>query len=225
MIGALVLTAACTPQPGLDGARLYQPGVVDIALPVASVQQRKFQTVIQQQYDFSCGSGALATLLRFHYGDPQNEQSVFLGMWREGDRAAIRRLGFSLLDMKRYLAGRGIAADGYKVTLEQIARVGSPGIALVDTQGYKHFVVVKGFDNGRVLVGDPALGLRRITTGEFSKIWNGVYFVINARAGSKTGSFASPTEWALAPGAPSFAPTEPLSQAALSLTRPILGDI
>jgi predicted double-glycine peptidase len=220
-----LLAAGCSTTPLTGGARLYQPGVMDVALPVSSVQARKFQTVVQQQYDFSCGSAALATLLHFHYRDPQSEQSVFLGMWREGDRAAIRRLGFSLLDMKRYLAGRGISADGYKVTLEQVARVGSPGIALVDTQGYKHFVVVKGFDNGRVLIGDPALGLRRMPVAAFAKIWNGVYFVVNGKPVARTGSFASPVEWALAPGAPSFEPTEPLSQAALNITRPTPGDI
>lgn len=224
---AVALGAGCSSAPlaGNSGVRLYQPGAVDVMMPVASIQSRKFETVVQQQYDFSCGSAALATLLRFHYNDPQNEQSVFLAMWRDGDRAAIRRLGFSLLDMKRYLAARGIAADGYKVTLDKIASVGSPGIALVDTQGYKHFVVVKGFDDGRILIGDPALGLRRLPVEAFRKSWNGVYFVVNPGSFARAGSFASRREWGLAPGAPSFAPTEPLSQAALNLTRPTLGDI
>src|ERR1700710_2401501 len=67
---------------------------------VASMLARKFGTVIRQQYDFSCGSAALATVLHYHYGLPRGETDVFAGMWQDGDQANIRKVGFSLLDMK-----------------------------------------------------------------------------------------------------------------------------
>ena len=81
-------------------------GPIEFELPVTSMLGRRFETVVRQQFDFSCGSAALATLLRYHYEDPQNEQTVFLGMFQDGDQAQIRKLGFSLLDMNRYLAAR-----------------------------------------------------------------------------------------------------------------------
>ena len=102
-------------------------------------------------------------------------------MFRDGDRDQIRKLGFSLLDMKRYLAARGIAADGYRVTLAQIASGRTPGIALIDFDGYKHFVVIKGISGNTLLLGDPSLGLRREDTRTFLKQWNGVFFVLNGR--------------------------------------------
>jgi len=196
-------------------------GALTFATPVTSIVGRRFETVVRQQYDFSCGSAALATLLSFHYDDPQSEQRVFLGMWQGGDRALIRRQGFSLLDMKRYLMARGIPADGYKVTAAQIVRAGVPGIALIDFNGYKHFVVVKGIDRGTVLLGDPSLGLRRETLHTFGRQWNGVLFVVNARPELAKRHFNQASDLVRAPGGRLFADADPLSATALALTRSV----
>ncbi|MEG8040037.1 C39 family peptidase [Sphingomonas sp. LR60] len=225
MPAALLATAGCTAMPLAEGGNVtnFSP-TLNFALPVTSLIGRRFETVVRQQYDFSCGSAALATLLRFHYDDPQNEQSVFLGMFRDGDQAQIRRLGFSLLDMKRYLAARGIAADGFKVSIDQIAKARVPGIALIDFDGYRHFVVVKGIDDQTLLLGDPSLGLRRETIGRFAKQWNGVFFVISGRDAVGQSHFNMPVDLARAPHGRAFLPADPLESAQLALTRPRLGE-
>jgi predicted double-glycine peptidase len=191
----------------------------DYALPVKSMAERRFLTVVHQRYDFSCGSAALATLLRYHYGDLQNEQTIFVGMWNEGDREQIKHLGFSLLDMKRYLNARGIKADGYVVTLADIERTGVPGIALINLKGYKHFVVIKGVENGQVLVGDPSLGIRLINTRQFSSMWNGILFALGDAVDRGKGSFGRPEEWALVSRSRATMLMEPASLQALELTR------
>ena len=109
-------------------------------VPVVSLKEARFKTVIKQQYDFSCGSAALATLLKFHYDTDTDEQSVFKAMYDVGDQAKIKKLGFSLLDMKKFLQSIDLKADGFKLTLEKLRQVGVPAIALVETSGYKHFV-------------------------------------------------------------------------------------
>jgi predicted double-glycine peptidase len=101
-----LLGAACanaTDLPAADGAT-YR-------VPVKSMKELKFSSTTRQQYDFSCGSAALATLLTYHYGYPINETVAFKAMWEIGDQAKIRREGFSLLDMQRYLASIGFKAD------------------------------------------------------------------------------------------------------------------
>src|SRR5699024_7391586 len=87
---------------------------------VQSLKERSFSRTIQQQYDFSCGSAAVATLLTYQYHDPINEQMVFRTMWQNGNQDKIRRLGFSLLDIKNFLSARGYAANGYKVSLDKL---------------------------------------------------------------------------------------------------------
>ncbi len=193
----------------------------EVAPPVHSMLERRFQTVVRQRYDFSCGSAALATLMRYHYGKPTSEEFVFLGMWQTGDQALIRRHGFSLLDMKRFLASHGIAADGFQVTLDDIANTRIPGIALITTQGYKHFVVVKGIQGREVLVGDPARGLRLIGVDVFKRQWNGILFALNGSAELGKSNFGRDEEWALAPRSPlnGIRMMEPLSVQELSLVR------
>ena len=202
-----------------------QSGQLAFSLPVTSMIGRRFDTVVRQQYDFSSGSAALATLLRYHYDDPQTEQSVFLAMFQDGDRAQIRKLGFSLLDMKRYLAARHIAADGYHVSLAQIMKARTPGIALINYEGYRHFVVVKGFDQQTLILGDPSLGLRRARMDIFLKQWNGVYFVLNGRADVAIAHFNLPRDLVRAPGPPGFHSYMPLDLAALALERPLPNEL
>ena len=197
----------------------------DYRVPVASMLARKFNTVVRQQYDFSCGSAALATLLLYHYDLPRSEADVFTGMWREGDQPRIRQVGFSLLDMKRYLAENKLRADGYRVSLDAIARRGLPGIALITVKGYRHFVVVKGVGGGRVLIGDPSLGLRSLPVSEFQSIWNGVYFVLNSSLDVGQRNFNGPRQWRALARAPVGSPfLDPLSQSALALTAPFYRD-
>jgi len=176
-------------------------GGMMFAVPVTSMKDIPFRTVVRQQYDYSCGSAALATLLHYHYNMPVTEAEVFKSMYAKGDQAKIRKVGFSLLDIKSYLASRGFQADGYKMTFDQLVKINRPAIAVVTARTYRHFVVVKGARNGKVLIGDPAGGLRTYSNAEFSQIWNGVIFAIHASKGV-TVPYNRDEEWtpfALAP--------------------------
>jgi uncharacterized protein len=133
-----------------------------------------FRSVVRQQYDFSCGSAALATLLTHHYRRPTSEQQTFAAMWKTGDQAIIMKSGFSMFDMKNYLHTIGLHAEGYKMTVDDLAKWKRPAIVLLDLNGFKHFVVVKGVHNGTVLVGDSILGLTKYDSAAFAKMWNGV---------------------------------------------------
>ena len=159
---------------------LNTPSTGVITIHAKSYKEIRFRDVVKQQYDFSCGSAALATLLTYSYLRPVSENQAFVWMYKTGDKAKIRKEGFSLLDIKRFLASKGYQADGYRVSLHFLARVKVPAIALIETNGYKHFVVIKGIAREHVLLGDPAVGLRMVSIPEFKKIWqNGIVFVIH----------------------------------------------
>lgn len=137
-----------------------------------------FRSVVRQRYDFSCGSAAIATLLTYHYGVATSETTPFRAMWEKGDRDAIRKVGFSMLDMKNYLASRGYRAEGFRLTIDQLKQVRRPSIVLLDLKGFKHFVVIKGIRGDRVLTGDSVLGLNEYSLGDFEKHWNGIALAI-----------------------------------------------
>jgi predicted double-glycine peptidase len=163
---------------------------------LTSYSEIPFRTVIRQQFDYSCGSAALATLLRFQYGLAMTESDAFKAMYAVGDQQQIQKLGFSLLDMKKYLASIGYQADGYRVSLADLAKAGVPAIALIQISSYKHFVVVKGVIGDQVLVGDPALGLRTFPQSDFQKLWNGIAFVIHdSPPGTRAPLFNGAEDW------------------------------
>lgn len=162
---------------------------------VTSMKEARFLTTVRQQYDFSCGSAALATLLTYHYEDSVTESEVFKVMFDNGDQAKIRELGFSLLDIKEYLQGRGYAADGFRTSLDKLAALGVPAIVLIDHKGYRHFVVVKGVYADTVLIGDPSLGIRKMPRSEFEPMWNGLLFLIRSKKRVANQHFNKRNEW------------------------------
>ncbi|MGP8025432.1 MAG: C39 family peptidase [Acidocella sp.] len=169
---------------------------------VQSFEARKFSTTIKQQYDFSCGSAALATLLLFTYHQPATESSVFIEMFQNGDQKAIVQSGFSLLDMKEYLSRHGIPSGGFRAPLEKIAEIRIPAIVLMDEHGYKHFVVLRGIQNGNVLLSDPAIGLRTVSIAEFEKQWSGIFFIVLSDLPAARANFNDHQDWSGEPGAP-----------------------
>jgi hypothetical protein len=192
---------------GIAPARAGSIGLVQGAggiynVPIRSIKEARFHRVIKQEFDFSCGSAALATLLSFHYDKPVTENAVFTEMFKVGDQARIEKYGFSLLDMKQYLAAHNLRADGFQVDLERFVEIGVPAITLIETQGYKHFVVVKGLKGARILVGDPAKGTRTIPRDKFASIWNGIAFVIRDKASVGKAHFNEDDDWSTLAAAP-----------------------
>ena len=175
------------------------------SVPVKSIKEVKFSATVRQQYDFSCGSAALSTLLTHHYNHAVTEEKVFEHMFLNGDQAKIRVEGFSLLDMKRYLESLGFAADGFEEPLGKLVTASLPAVVLINQAGYNHFVVVKGLKDGRVLIGDPASGARAMTQDAFEAAWvNGVLFVITEQPKNRQAvvAFNSPADWQASPSAP-----------------------
>ena len=201
-LAALLAGLALSPVPAqAASAELRLPNGGAYSLPVTSLKAARYRTTVPQQYDFSCGSAAVATLLTFQYGHPVSEAEVFRRMYQRGDQARIRREGFSLLDMRAYLEAEGFTADGFEVPLDRLLDEGLPAIVLLNDRGFRHFVVVKGMRQGRVLVGDPARGTRLLPRREFDRLWdNRVLFVVHNRR--ELAAFNHPRDWRVAPMAP-----------------------
>ncbi|MFC5479056.1 C39 family peptidase [Massilia suwonensis] len=189
-------------QADAQAAELSLPSGMRVgSMPVKSMKDLRFQATLRQQYDFSCGSAALATLLTHHYGTPTTEQDAFQAMFTTGDQQKIRREGFSLLDMQRFLKSRGFTANGFQLPLDKLIEAKLPAIVLVSDNGYHHFVVVKGAQDGRILLGDPSRGTRLMARERFESIWaNRILFVIH-EAPVKPG-FNLAADWRNAPRAP-----------------------
>jgi predicted double-glycine peptidase len=140
----------------------------------------KYKHIVHQAYDYSCGSAALTTILKFHLGLNINEQDAMKGMLEHGEQdKIIARRGFSLLDMKRYVATLGSESGGFRADMNDLAKLGEPAIVPIDYAGFKHFVVVKGIRDGKVFIADPSAGNIAFSVQEFAGLWDkGTLFVI-----------------------------------------------
>jgi predicted double-glycine peptidase len=198
-------TAALYAVPAGAGSLLLENvgiGGAAFTMNFESFQEKKYKATLAQQYDFSCGSAALATLLTYNYNIPVGEQDVFKDMFDNGDKQVIAATGFSLLDIKNYLARRGLESNGYHAPLEKLAGVRLPAIVLINVRGYSHFVVLEGIRDGYVLLSDPANGMRSEPVGEFENHWTGVFFLILTNADQAQERFNDKTRWAAAPAPP-----------------------
>lgn|SRR5512138_767463 len=185
------------------GPAVIQGAGGSFRVPVMSLNEKRWTNVVRQQYDFSCGSAAIATLLTYHYDMPVQEAQVFEEMFVRGDRPKIQAEGFSLLDMKHYLDRRGLKSDGFRMTLDKLADIGVPGIVLMNTGGYRHFVVIKGIEADRILVADPAFGTTIWPRDRFEAAWgNGI--ILAAREGIEVAQvhFGDIPDWQIRPKAP-----------------------
>lgn len=206
--GAMAATVEVT--PGVGSRMLLQ---------VWSMRELKVRSVILQKYDYSCGSAAVATLLTYHYDNPVTEEVTFRTMFDNGNQEKIQKEGFSFLDMKRFLAAHGYPADGFEVSLDDLSKAGIPAIVLIVDNGYHHFVVVKGMRGDKLLLGDPAVGLRVVPREQFEASWpSRIVFVIHDSPAR--GEFNTVRDWSVRPTSPLGRPLSPDTLNNIVLMRP-----
>lgn len=192
---AFCLAGALTVMPADAQVRLGRETGFDARVQVMSWWEIPFRSIVRQQYDFSCGSAAVATLLTYHYGRRTSEPEPFAWMWRNGDQDTIRRVGFSMFEMRAYLAHLGYRAEGFRLTQDQLRNLNRPSIALINSDGFRHFVVIKGVRGDRVLLGDSVRGLNEYSLTDFGAMWNGIVLSVIDTPDEVMPSFNLASDW------------------------------
>jgi predicted double-glycine peptidase len=170
------------------------PGGALTYKPIVSMRERRFLNLVEQKTDFSCGAAAMASILNEAYGLNLNEEAVIQGMLAEADSELVRSQGFSMLDMKRYATTLGFRARGYRLEAKTLESIKVPTIVLINSRGYKHFVVLLRSADGWVYVGDPVLGHNKISLNEFEKSWNGIVFAVIGSSYNRNNALLRPPE-------------------------------
>ena len=165
---------------GYDGGIVTQTLPVEIRTTVTPASELEYHAVIKQQFDYSCGSAALSTLLRYHLGEDFSETQVIHGLFRYGDKERVReKRAFSLLDMKKFVGVLGYNGVGYKADIEDLETLDMPCIIPIELYGYRHFTVFKGIHQGHVFLADPFRGNSSYPVADFEKMWHqNVIFVV-----------------------------------------------
>jgi predicted double-glycine peptidase len=198
LLAGLFALSACTTAPAWEDRPVWLAPVTSgtdvVDKRIVSFQERKFREMVRQRTDFSCGAAAVATIFNFAYGRRTNETQILINMLRVSDQNVVRARGFSLLDIKRYVEAIGMRGEGFQVPFESLYELRVPVIVLLDTRGYKHFVVVRKARDGYVQIADPALGNRIMWRDDFVPSWNGIVFAILAEPYNPGNILANPPE-------------------------------
>lgn len=183
-----LLLAGCAKSPATT---LNIGGDTRIHFPIKSIKAFRDENVVKQGYDYSCGAGALATLLSYGVGDKATEAEIMQELLKtlpKDIEALKKREGFSLADLQTVAKGRGHKAMGFRLAPEYLPKLGGPAIVFIKPRGYAHFAVYRGVKGDRVYLADPALGNVRMPAYRFLDMWldengKGVIFIVEAKEG------------------------------------------
>ncbi len=188
---ALFFWAGAAFMPSLPGSPAMAADIgigagARINVPLMSMKDLRDRNLVRQRFDYSCGAAALATLLRHGFGDEVTEREILSRLFdllSEDEKDVSRKEGFSLLDLQRVARSRGYKAQGFKISADDLPKLGGPVIVFIEPHGYKHFAVLKGIRGDRVYLADPSRGNIRLPAYRFLDSWlddngTGVVFAV-----------------------------------------------
>lgn len=168
----MALPAGAASLPLAQGGSIYK-------VQLRPLTDMRFENVVRQQYDLSCGAAAVATIFQHFYGANFSEDEIIKALLKTGDAKEISKRGFSMLEIKRYAESHGFVSEGFRITdVTKLRELKAPVLTLINTRGYKHFVVLKKVRGDSVILADPAFGNTVKTLDEFEKLWNKVVLVV-----------------------------------------------
>ena len=159
-VAALILQAQANPSFGATIKTKQLAG----SFPMASWQEIKYEGIVRQSLDDSCGAASLATMLKFHFGENVTEEDILGRMDSDGKT--------SFLEMGEVAREYGTRPVGIRLPFSELIKLQMPAIAYLKYRGSDHFSVVRGVDpSGNVLLADPMWGNRKFTGKQFRHMW------------------------------------------------------
>lgn len=162
---------------------------------IHSWKELRDRNVVLQGYDYSCGAGALATLMRYYFGDNVSEEGILLSILSPMTREEVEdreKNGLSLLDLKLCAERMGYQATGVRLSYAGLPKLKGPVLIHLEREGYRHFAILKGVQGDRIFLADPSRGNLRMSVDRFAKEWSGIALVLGKQG------FGLPQEYPLA---------------------------
>ena len=146
-----------------------------------SYTTRKYAVTVRQQYDFTCGGAALATILTHYWGRPTKEVEVLdilKGRYPGQSWEALQKKGFSLEDLIFVANKMGFEAQAAALPPDQLDKLDGPIIVHVKKGDYEHFTVLRKRAGGRTYISDPVLGAIVRLDEEFDQEYTGAALAV-----------------------------------------------
>ena len=159
-------------------------GAVRVRRNVRSWKNLTEKGIVMQSYDFSCGSAALATLMRYYFQDDVTERDVLedlLEFLSDEEIQQRQENGLTMLDLKLCAQRMGYQAVGVRLKASVLPQLQGPILIHLEREGYKHFAVLRGVRNDRVFLADPSRGNIRVKVHRFLEQWTDIALVLGKK--------------------------------------------
>ena len=164
---------------------------VSIKRKVKSYIEFKNEGMIRQEFDYSCGSSSLATILNFFFNEKITEKEVLDWVLEkkglidkncENNKKAkckVKKLEeleekdfkLSFFDLAEFAKERGYKAVALALNLDELRKLKVPAVAFVKIRRNEHFTVYKGMDKKFVYLADPSFGNIKVRIGKFKEMF------------------------------------------------------
>lgn len=145
---------------------------------------RKFDGVIGQTADFTCGAASVATILTFYWNRPTGEIEVLeiirsrytAEQWknREGNGVSFDDLIFAAKKL-------GFEAAGAEISLEDLPKLAAPVILHLDKGKFQHFSVLRRAASEVYYMADSIVGQTVMTRADLRPQYTGKALAIAKR--------------------------------------------
>ena len=155
-------------------------------LPTAPTTGRPCGKVPQliQMEALECGATSLGMVCAYY------------GLWVSPEKlradCGVSRDGAKALNIVKAARSYGFDAAGYRIEPALLQREGE--FPCIIHWGFNHFVVLRGFKNGRALINDPARGEVEVSPEEFDEQFTGIVIKLAPNASFKPGGH-KPSIW------------------------------
>ena len=121
---------------------------------------------------------------------------AYYGLWVSPEKlradCGVSRDGAKALNIVKAARSYGFDSAGYRIEPALLQREGE--LPCIIHWGFNHFVVLRGFKNGRALINDPARGEVEVSPEEFDEQFTGIVIKLAPNASFKPGGH-KPSIW------------------------------
>jgi hypothetical protein len=139
-----------------------------------------YQQVVRQQFETSCGSASLATIMTHYYGEPITEKQILRLVMPENE---VPERGLSIQDLEHAAQTLGYRAKTYRIDLSLLLALVEPAVLVLCPSeacppGPYHFSVFQGYIGSTIYLADPARGHIVLGQAYFQRLWTGIILVL-----------------------------------------------
>lgn len=187
VLAALLCAAWATTAHAQARAPIWDPNRI-FQERICSYYELQRMRVVMQQRDYSCGAAALATIVKYYWGDDVTEETfleLLVQILTPQELEERVENGLALTDLRNVANKAGYQASMGTLTFSELTQSKVPVIVGIVVNEHDHFVVYRGTDGYWVYMADPLRGNVRTPIRDFVNQWQENAILVVAKPGAK----------------------------------------